>query len=276
MSRGSVYDWIRSTFDAWGMPPSVAETIISESPTWRSPAQAVTAIRELPAYKERFAGNIARAENGYGMLDEGTYLQMEKQYREAMHAAGIPEGFSDSPKDFAEFIANDVSVQEVTARAELAGQLAVTKNPQLWKELESRGLEKGDVAAYLLNPDKALPLIQRKIDRAEMGAVARDTGMNFAKGNKFENKLVGKGISSEEAKAAMETAADERGDVNNLARVYGEKGFSDKGLVKQELGIGGKKTRKAKQRLKGLASQERATFSGRAGGAQSAFGSTDY
>lgn len=270
----SVYDWARSVFEpVFG---SQTSEIMDAVKGTRSMEQAITEIRKTKAYADRFSGNIARQKAGLPMLSESEYLGLERSYRGAMRAAGLPEGFYDDPKDYANFIANDVSAAELEARANLAGDLAVTKNPQLWKELKSRGLTKGDAAAYILNPEKGLPAIERKIARAEMGAAARDAGMDFAKGNKFENKLVGKGVSADAARQAFQYAQDTGQGLNEMASVYGEDGFSDKNLVKQQLGIGGKKTQEEKNRAKGLRSKERAAWSGRAGGAAGAFGSSDF
>ena len=267
----SVYDWARSVF-APIFGPEMTKEIMGAVRGARSEAQALTEIRQTDAYKQRFAGNIARQKAGLPMLSEAEYLGLERSYRGSMRAAGLPKGFYDDNGDFADFIAQDVSPEEIARRADLAGDLGVTKNPALFKELSSRGLAKGDIAAYILDPDKSLPLIERKIAQAEMGAAARDAGMNFAKGNKFENKLVGKGITTEAASQAFAAAAEITPDINHLAQKYGEKGFTEKGVVKQKLGIGGKNMRENKARMKSLASQERAEWSGRAGAASNAFG----
>lgn len=270
----SVYDWARSVFEPI-FGPGLTSEVMQAVKGARSEGQALTEIRSTNAYKERFSGNVARQKAGLPMLSEAEYLGLENSYRSSMRMYGLPEGFYDDHKDFARYIENDVSPEELGNRAQIAGELAVRNNPQLWKELESRGLSKGDVAAYVLDPKRALPVIERKVARAEMGATARDTGMDFAKGNKFENKLVAKGITADAARAAMTNAADKSNDLNHIAGVMGEKGFSDKNLVKQELGIGGKRTRRQKERAKGLMSQERAEWAGGAGSGRGAFGGQD-
>lgn len=267
--RQSVYDWVRSTFKTWGMPEGMAGDVIDIVKDARSPEQAMVQIRETDAYKERFAGNIARAKAGFGMLDEASYLQLESSYRQSMHAAGLPKGFYDDPSDFSKFISQDVSPEEIARRAEIAGDLAQKKDPQLWKELQARGISKGDAAAYMLDPDRALPAIEKKLKAAEIGQVARETGMGFRKGKGFENKLADKGISADQARVAFNAVDDKKDALNQAAGIYGEDKFSDKDLAKAELGIGG---RKAKRRAKSLASRERAQWSG-SGGGTGVFGS---
>lgn len=269
-TRLGVYDWVRSSFQQWGMPDGFASEVIGIVKDARSPEQAMTMIRDTDAYRERFAGNIARAEAGFGMLSEAEYLNMESSYRQSMRAAGLPEGFYDDPNDFADFISKDVSPEEIAARAEIAGSLAQQKDPQLWKELESRGITKGDAAAYMLDPDRALPAIQRKLAGADIGRAAREAGIKVK--NKFENKLVDKGISTEAAKAAFVSVKAEEKDLDALAARYGEKEFGKKGLIKGELGLDKGKT---VARRKALASRERAEWAGQAGSAAMAFGQSE-
>ena len=269
-TRLGVYDWVRSSFQQWGMPDGFANEVIGIVKDARSPEQAMTMIRDTDAYRTRFAGNIARAEAGFGMLSEAEYLNLESSYRQSMRAAGLPDGFYDDPNDFADFISKDVSPEEIAARAEIAGSLAQQKDPQLWKELESRGISKGDAAAYMLDPDRALPAIQRKLAGADIGRAAREAGIKVK--NKFENKLVDKGVSTEAAKAAFVSVKAEEKDLDALAARYGEKEFGKKGLIKGELGLDKGKT---VARRKALASRERAEWSGQAGSAAMAFGSSE-
>lgn len=269
-TRLGVYDWVRSSFQQWGMPDGFANDVIGIVKDARSPEQAMTMIRDTDAYRTRFAGNIARAEAGFGMLSEAEYLNLESSYRQSMRAAGLPEGFYDDPNDFADFISKDVSPEEIAARAEIAGSLAQQKDPQLWKELESRGISKGDAAAYMLDPDRALPAIQRKLAGADIGRAAREAGIKVK--NKFENKLVDKGVSTEAAKAAFVSVKAEEKDLDALAARYGEKEFGKKGLIKGELGLDKGKT---VARRKSLASRERAEWAGQAGSASMAFGQSE-
>lgn len=267
--RQSVYDWIRSSFQQWGMPDGFADRVIDITRDARSPEQALLQIRDTQEYRQRFAGNIARQKAGLPMLSEDEYLGLERSYAEALQFYGVP-GDAFGQDDYAKWISGDVSVAEVQARAEIAGTLAQRKDPQLWKELESRGITKGDAAAYLLNPDKALPAIQKKLSSAEIGVAAREAGMRF--GNKFENMLVDKGVDAGQARQAFQAVAEDEADLDALAARYGEKEFGKKALAKGELGVGGVR---AKKRRRDLASRERASFSG-GGGGSTVFGNNSF
>ena len=62
------------------------------------------------------------------------------------------------------------------ARANVAGELiAIKNNPELWQELETRGISQGDAAAYILDPDRAMPQIERKIGASKIGAAMQPT-----------------------------------------------------------------------------------------------------
>ncbi len=289
--KGSVYDWVRQVADGWGMPDGWADSVLGAAKDAHTAAEFVMAIRDTPEYAERFAGNLARKEAGLPMLSETQYLGMEDSYRDALSYYGV-ESFDKA--DYAEWIAGNKSVAEITERAKLAGELAINGNPDLWRELKSRGITKGEATDYILNPDKALPKIQKRLDSAAMGAMARDAGLDFggrvdgkmhhtlegpagtSKGynssNRFENSLVDKGISQEAAKSAFMAVGAQQDDLDALAAQAGVDGFDDKKLVKNELGIGGKKEA---QRGRTLASARRASWSGKTGAAGGAFASSD-
>lgn len=262
----SAYDFMRQQLSEWGLDDPAVLSIIRDS---RNEYEMLAEIRQTDTYRTRFAGNIARAKAGYGMLSEAEYLGLERSYAEELRYAGLPDDVYGRD-DYAKWIGGNVSVKEISERAQLAGDLAVRKDPKLWKELESRGISKGDAAAYLLNPDKALPAIRKKLAGAEIGVAARESGMKL--GNRFENQLVDKGVDAGQARQAFQAVAEDEADLDALAARYGDKEFGTKALVKGELGVGGAK---AKKRRRELASRERAAWSG-GGGGSTVFGNNSF
>lgn len=267
----SVLDWAKQTLGTWGLDdPAILDAIKNA----RNENDMLVKIRESDAYKKRFAGNIARAKAGFGMLNEAQYLAQEESYRQAMHAAGLPKGFYDSPDDFAQLMGGDVSVAEVTARADMAGTAMVNKDPEFVKAMKRMyGLTKGELAAYAMDPDRALPLLQRRFDAMELGAEAGR--FDIDRGNKrWLNKLVSQGVDQGAARQAFGKVDAIEGDVGRLAGLAGVKQSSDKQLANNELGVGGKKSRRRAKRDNALRSQERARLSGGSGGGGVFGGST--
>ena len=264
-NRGSAFAHYRDQFRMLGLPDDFMDQDIKDLIRTSPSAKAVlVGLRETDEWKTRFSGNEQRIANGFLPIPEADYVANEMAYEEALKKYGLPKGFYDSKDDFADFIGNNISPEQVIERASIAGELIQTKrNPQLWAELKTRGISKGDAAAYILDPDRALPQIERKIGASKIGAAMRPAGLELKKNRKFENSLYDKGVTEAEAKEASQVVASEDKDWEMLAG--GE--VSDKKQMKDQLGIGGKKVRKWKDKKKKLASEMRAKANTGSGGA---------
>lgn len=256
---GSVFDWILDTFKQYGMG-DVGKDALAAIRNSRSPEEAIMAIRDTDSYKTRFAGNVARIKAGFGALDEGQYLAMESQYRQTMRAAGLPKGFYDDPSDLAGFIGGDVSVAEIGERASKAMELVNSKDPNELKAFRDYyGISKGDLAAYFLDPAKALPILQKQVAAAELGAEATRAGLSASAG--FSESLVDKGISQEQARQAYGDVAYDKDTLAKLATMSGTSvGIND--VVEAKLGL----DTKTEKKVVGLVKREASRFGGRSGG----------
>ena len=88
-------------------------------------------LKETEQFQERFKGMETRRQQGLPAISPAEYIRLERDYRQTMSAAGLPEGFYDSPDDFAEFIGNDVSPAEMTQRVSMASTAVANINPEL-------------------------------------------------------------------------------------------------------------------------------------------------
>src|SRR5690606_25123415 len=98
-------------------------------------------------------------------------LAYETQARQLMRAAGLPPGFWDEPSDFRRLIANDVSIAELAERIN-EGYLRVARADQTVRDaFASMFGPSGDaaLAALFLDPERALPALQRQAGAAEFG-----------------------------------------------------------------------------------------------------------
>lgn len=141
-------------------------------------------MREQPVYKARFAGNEQRKRNGLAPLDEGVYLQLEEAYATNYRELGLPKGFYDSPDDFANLIGNSVSAAEHAKRLDIMEQY-VMSSPNVAEVRTALAQEwgiaatDGDLAAYLIDPDRALPLLMRQFRGAAAMVAAQRAGVNI-------------------------------------------------------------------------------------------------
>ena len=113
-------------------------------------------LKDSDIYRDRFAGMDTRRQQGLPAISPAEYIRLERDYRQTMSAAGLPEGFYDSPDDFADFIGNDVSPAEMTQRVSMATTAVSNVNPELKNQLREMygiGVENdGELISYFLRP----------------------------------------------------------------------------------------------------------------------------
>jgi LysM repeat protein len=142
------------------------------------PNQALLDMRELGAYKTRFAGNETLAKNGFNRLSEADYLQQEDAYGQKLTEYGV--GSLGNRAQFATLIGNKVSVTEVGKRAALAVDRVKNADPAIMTTLKRfyTGITDADLVGYFLNPKEQLPELERRVVTGEIGAASKEYGLN--------------------------------------------------------------------------------------------------
>lgn len=138
--------------------------------------QIMLDMRNTTEYKTRFPAMSTLSGRGRSMT-EAEYIAYERQATGMFRAAGMPPGFYDSPEDFANLIGNEVSVNELQQRVSNAyTQLAFapTVVKDAFASFYGPGSD-GALAAYILDPGKAMPAIERQVAAAKFAG----TGMGF-------------------------------------------------------------------------------------------------
>lgn len=165
-----------------------------------SAARAELELQETTAWKQRFAGNEERRKRGLPLLSPAEYLSVENAYREVMRSFGVPEGFYDDPSDFAQGIGEGKSPSELQETLAL-GQRVFTQGEMtgVVDYMRSRfGLSDGDTLAWFIDPDRALPLLAKQVQAAEIGAAARATRFGELSAD-TALRLAERGVSEEQA-----------------------------------------------------------------------------
>jgi hypothetical protein len=237
-------------------------------------AQILNSIYDSEAYKTRFAANetiAKRMKDGKGrpgdrLLKPFEYIQAEAGYREILANAGLPEGFYDTQDDFRRLIENSVSVGELTDRVNIAKNALQNADSNTKNALkEYYGWTEGELAAYMLDSEKAFDLVNSKFKyttedakrmygAAEIGGAALRAGGMSNKEFAEEIFNAGKGAQAE---SAFQAAATNQADYQRLTSLYGEQGGTED-LAREELALSGGTDVTIKK--KRLASKERAMF----------------
>lgn len=209
-------------------------------------------------WKTRFAGNELLRQKGLPVLGVAEYLSVESSYAQVLKNYGLPSGFYDDPHDFANFIGNSVSANELQQRAQMYSDVAKREDPALKDQLSAMGLSQGDMLAYMMDPTRALPLIQQKYQTALIGGAARRAGIT--PDTAYAQHLADLGISEQQASQGYGQIAQELPTEQRLGQIYNDQ-IQQSDLESETFDGNGAVTAK-KNRLK---SQERAAFSGSAG-----------
>jgi hypothetical protein len=179
-------------------------------------------IQNTQAFKTRFPGYAQRLANGYNAINIRQYLDLENQYRSIMENAGLPRGFYDDPADMGQWIAKNVSPAEIEGRVRLATDTAKSVDPTM-RNLMARfyGLSTGDVAAYFLDPARALPAIEHQYKTAGVASWAARSGYSVTDIGRYE-QLVADGVTAEQAAQGYATVRELDQTVGRVASIYGE------------------------------------------------------
>lgn len=188
---------IQATLDEFGLgglADSLWQRFLGGTPM----EQILLDLRKTPEYKTRFPGMEGASKNGRA-INEAEYISIERGYVQKMKDAGLPAGFYDSPDDFGRLIGADVSVNQLGERLSVYTRAAMAGNSDVVNQLtQYYGVTPGDLAAYYIDPDKALSIIVQNYEAASRGAVAKRSGWGEIDKGQAE-RLVGLGVTDKEA-----------------------------------------------------------------------------
>ena len=222
------------------------------------------------AFQTRFAGNAARIKAGMAPLAPAEYIATERAYRQVMEAAGLPKGFYDSNSDFTAFISKDISPTEIKSRVDAAAESIANADPFYKSSLMSMyGLSTGDMIAHVLDPQMALPLLQKQAEAVKIGTAAARQGWGIS-ATGAEN-LYTQGVTAAQAAQGFKTVAGMQTDQQRLAEIWGgDAAAQGQNLVAATFGTAG--AAYADQQIKALQQKEINAFTGGSGVAKGSLG----
>lgn len=217
----SAFAIFNKMLQSWGLPTggdmeAIIRKAVIDGYTPDMIELIVPDLQKTATWNNRFPGWNARVANGFNQLTVGEYLNLENQYHRILSASGLPAGFYDDPSDFGNFIAKNVSPDEIQGRVTAAVTLANQVDPTA-RNLLSRfyGVGTGDIAAYFLDANRAMPALDKQFRAVSVGAWAERNGLNFTK-ERFED-LVDKGVTEQMAAQGYATVASLTRNVGRMA-----------------------------------------------------------
>lgn len=160
---GSLINWAWTTYTAAGGGTSGTDAITAELPNTKE-------------FQARFPAYQQLAKEGRAMTVQ-QMLNYEQTTKQLFHAAGLPDGFYDTPQGIAKFMIGDVSTSELQARVQDA-QKALVDSPQDVRDqlLRLEGVTQGGLVAHFLDPQTAEPILAQQFTAAQIAAQASRTG----------------------------------------------------------------------------------------------------
>jgi len=230
-------------------------------------------LQDTAEYKKRFAGNELRRQAGMSVLSPADYLSLENQYRQELREGGMPAGFYDSTDDFTKLIGMDVSPSELQSRISIATNATTLANPSYKQALKQLyGLSDSQIAAYFLDPQKAVPLLQKQAAATAIGAEALKRGLELDAAHLEAYATAG--VSATQAAQVYGQIAQTLPDYRTMGHQFGEdvtQAEMETGLFEPGAKGPGVGPESASAKLQRLQSWSRARATGTAGTAAAAF-----
>jgi hypothetical protein len=166
-------------------------------------------LRGTQEYKNRFPAMEGLAAKGRA-LSESQYVQYETQVAQIEQQYGFPKGMMTG--QITDMLLNDLSTVEVQDRAILAAADSLTAPDDLRQQLKDYyGVDPDEaLKAYYLDPEIALPLLQKQSAAARIGVQATRQGLQGV-GKDLAEELQGIGVSEDQAKQGFATTAYQKG-----------------------------------------------------------------
>lgn len=169
---------IQQQLDQWGLS-TLSDQLHSLIKDGLGSDAITLKLQDTSEYKTRFAANADRVKNGLPILTPAQYISAESSYRQVLQSYGLPSQFYDSHDDFNNWLAQDVSPDEVKQRAQDAQSVWLSTDPAVkdqWTRLY--GLSDGAAIASILDPTTALPVVQRMTQAAQIAGAASRNGLS--------------------------------------------------------------------------------------------------
>lgn len=250
---------VSMTTDANGNPVTQADAIAilsQELSTWGFGQDAITwatqqiqsnnsvdqilfSLRQQPFYVNSIFGQVAAARQQAGLpaMNEAQILAYKDYATGLAQQAGLPAGFM-TDAELTTLMGRDVSTSELDARITQGYVDAMKASPDVIHQMHTYyGVGYGGLAAYYLDPSRALPLLQQQFASAQIGAQAGRTGFG-AIGQQTAMELAKLGVTNDQARTGFTDLA-KQAQLFNALPGSGEQGIQQSIQLAAEFGGNG-------------------------------------
>lgn len=214
-AQDSLIKQISGLFEEYGLGSLYGKIVKYVQDGYSGDAIAIM-LRQTPEYKARFPAMEALSKKNRA-ITEAEYIAFERNASQLERAYGLPAGMLG--KDAVTgLLTNEVSAQELEDRVVMSAAGAFQASQEV-KDTFARyyGIDAGGLTAYFLDPQRALPLLEKQYVSSQIGAEAALQDVVVAS-NTAED-LYQMGVTQEQARAGFGTVGRQmsftqgRGDV---------------------------------------------------------------
>jgi hypothetical protein len=169
---------LSTELSSWGFGSDAIDWAKAQIQSNNSIDQILYSLRQQPFYQNSIFGQVAasRTKAGLPAMTEAQILSYKDYAIGLGQQAGLPQGFI-TDKELTTLMGSDVSTAELDQRITQGYQAAIKAAPDVLDQLRTYyGVTPGGLAAYYLDPTRALPLLQNQFTSAQIGAEATRTG----------------------------------------------------------------------------------------------------
>lgn len=249
---------ISSELTSWGFGSDAVNWVTGEIQSNKGVDQILNDLRAQPFYVNSIFGqvNAARQAKGLGDMTEAQILAYQDYAVGDLSQAGIPQGFL-TQNELVQLMGGDVSTSELDARV-TQGFVDATKADSNTKSVLANdyGVDIGNLAAYYLDPTKALPLLQSQFAAAQIGGAALRTGYGSLSADTL-NDLAAQGITPDAAQTGFS-------DLGKQSQLFNPLPGSNQAPINQQVQLAAEFGGDAadQQAIKSVADQRVAAFAG--------------
>lgn len=250
---------LSTMLQSWGFGQDAVNWATQQVQSNNSVDQIIYSMRQQTWYKSSIFGQVmsARAAANLPAMTEAEILSYEDYAVGVADQAGLPQGFITT-NELVQLMGKDVSTSELDARI-TDGYVAASKSdPATLASLQNYyGVTPGGLAAYYLDPNNALPLLQNQFLAAQMGGAATVSGWgNLSQQQAME--LATLGVTQNQAQTGFATLAKQAQLMQSLPGESAEQPISQGVQLGAEFGGNGADQNAIAQR----ASEREAAFAG--------------
>ena len=164
-------------------------------------------LRKTQAYKDRFPAMEALSQNKRG-ITEREYISFEREASRLERQYGLPDGMLGKDS-VTKLLTNEVSAEELGERVVLASNASQQVPDEMRTQFQKfYGVEQGGLAAYFLDSDTAMPLLERQYASANIAGQGLIQGIDTS--SQISEDLFEQGVTSDTARTGFGQVARDK------------------------------------------------------------------